>query len=223
MNITNKFWGEYDSSIIFCEDKYVESMYIAEFWNTISGLLYVCVGLYFMNTFVKNIGISLVVMGIGTIGLHGTLRWYGQWMDEMGMLALLFTMIKYAYYDMSNYILYLILVTYMVFNNNHNIFLLMFVVLLFYQYKSSDKIIRNQVGLDYRKYYFICMIFGSICWGLDRLCFTKIINFHMYWHIFSAIGSLFGTFVFYEYNKQLYKAGNKIKHWYRKKRKLKNL
>ena len=79
--MNNKYWGEYDSSIIFCEDKYVESEYIAEYWNTISGLLYVVVGIYFMNTLVKNIGISLVIMGLGTMGLHGTLRWYGQCMD----------------------------------------------------------------------------------------------------------------------------------------------
>ena len=58
--MSNKYWGEYDSSIIFCDFKsYVESEYIAEYWNTISGLLYVVVGIYFMNTLVKNIGISL--------------------------------------------------------------------------------------------------------------------------------------------------------------------
>lgn len=215
--MSNKYWGEYDSSIIFCEDKYVESEYIAEYWNTISGLLYVVVGIYFMNTLVKNIGISLVIMGIGTMGLHGTLRWYGQWMDEMGMLSLMFVYIKGVYYDVSNNILYLLLGTYITFNKNHNVFLLMFVSLLYYQYNAVKKIIKTEKTIRYKKYYFITMGLGGICWILDRICFTKVINFHMYWHIFSAFGCILGSLVYYSHNKELYKAGNKIKDWYKKK------
>ena len=57
---------------------------------------------------------------------------------------------------------------------------------------------------------------GGICWILDRICFTKVINFHMYWHIFSAFGCILGSLVYYSHNKELYKAGNKIKDWYKK-------
>ena len=48
-----KYWGEYDSSVIFCEDKYTHSPYIAEFYNTISGLSYLLVG-YVLSKY-KNI------------------------------------------------------------------------------------------------------------------------------------------------------------------------
>jgi len=214
--MSNKYWGEYDSSIIFCENKYVESEYIAEYWNTISGLLYVFVGIYFMNTLVKNIGISLVIMGLGTICLHGTLRWYGQWMDEMGMLSLMFVYIKGVYYDVSNNILYLLLGTYMTFNKNHNVFLLIFVSLLYYQYNAANNIIRTELSKNYKKYYFISMSLGGICWLLYRVCFTKVLNFHMYWHVLSSFGCIFGTLVYYEHSKSLHNGGKKIKDWYLK-------
>ena len=49
------FWGDKDTSISFCEDKYVNSKYIAEYYNTYSGLSYCLVGLYFYNNKIKDI------------------------------------------------------------------------------------------------------------------------------------------------------------------------
>ena len=34
------------------------------------------------------------MLGIGTATLHGTLRYYGQWFDEIAMLILSFYIIK---------------------------------------------------------------------------------------------------------------------------------
>ena len=55
-----KYWGEYDSSVIFCEDKYIQSPYIAEFYNTISGLSYLLVGLYYLNTSIYKTSITQI-------------------------------------------------------------------------------------------------------------------------------------------------------------------
>lgn len=219
--MSNKYWGEYDSSIIFCEDKYVESEYIAEYWNTISGLSYILVGMYFTRTMVRNIGLSLVFMGVGTMVLHGTLRWYGQWMDEMGMLTLMFFYIKGIYYDLSYKVLYIILSTYVMYNENHTIFLLMFITLLIYQYNGVNQIIISSRGRGYKRSYFASMCLGGICWILDRLCITKKYNFHMYWHILTAAGALFGTLYYYEHNMMLQDRGRKIKDWYLKIKKCK--
>ena len=41
------YWGTPDVSVSFCEDKYVVSNYIAEYYNTMSALSYVIVGLIF--------------------------------------------------------------------------------------------------------------------------------------------------------------------------------
>ena len=49
------FWGTPDVSVSFCEDKYVVSNYIAEYYNTMSALSYVIVGLIFSRTRLKRL------------------------------------------------------------------------------------------------------------------------------------------------------------------------
>ena len=88
------FWGTPDVSVSFCEDKYVVSNYIAEYYNTMSALSYVIVGLFFYKTRLKNLSKIIILLGLGTALLHGTLRFYGQWLDEVSMLILSFYIIK---------------------------------------------------------------------------------------------------------------------------------
>ena len=89
------FWGEKDTSISFCEKQYEHSQYIAEYYNSLSGLVYSIIGFYFLNTKLKKMGYTLVLLGLGTFTLHATQRWYGQWLDELSMLLLSFQAIKY--------------------------------------------------------------------------------------------------------------------------------
>ena len=44
MNITNYIWGPNDASIQFCEDKYKQVFWIAEYYNTISSISYIIIG-----------------------------------------------------------------------------------------------------------------------------------------------------------------------------------
>ena len=87
------FWGKPDVSISFCEEKYVVSDYIAEYYNTMSALSYVIVGILFYRTRLKELSIIMILLGLGTALLHGTLRFYGQWLDEISMLILSFFII----------------------------------------------------------------------------------------------------------------------------------
>ena len=84
------YWGTPDISVHFCEDKYVVSEYIAEYYNTLTAAAYVIIGCLFFNTRFKNISVLVMLMGLGTAILHGTLRYYGQWLDEVAMLLLSF-------------------------------------------------------------------------------------------------------------------------------------
>ena len=81
------FWGIKDSSSFFCEEPYSNSQYIAEYYNTISAIPYILVGMYIYNVLkYSKIGISVILIGLGTMLLHGTQRYYGQWADEMSMI-----------------------------------------------------------------------------------------------------------------------------------------
>ena len=50
------YWGYPDATVQFCEDKYNVLPYVAEYYNTMSALSYVIVGLFFYNQ-----GISVVL------------------------------------------------------------------------------------------------------------------------------------------------------------------
>ena len=89
------FWGDRDTSIFFYEEPYVKSKYIAEYYNSLSGFIYTFVGIYFLKTHIHKMGQTLIVLGIGTVTLHSTQRWYGQWLDELSMLYLSYQSIRY--------------------------------------------------------------------------------------------------------------------------------
>ena len=85
----NPFWGKKDTSVSFCEDAYINSNYIAEYYNTLTGN-FICNSwvIIYKNKIVKNY--ICVFLGIGTIMLHMTQRYYGQIMDELMMIWLTF-------------------------------------------------------------------------------------------------------------------------------------
>mmetsp|Transcript_4043 Transcript_4043/g.5395 ORF Transcript_4043/g.5395 Transcript_4043/m.5395 type:complete len:285 (+) Transcript_4043:264-1118(+) len=90
------FWGPEDSSVDFCEKSYVRSPYVAEFWNSISSLIFVFLGLYGLVETVKlnarwvypALFLTLALIGIGSTIFHGTMRWWGELWDELPMLLL---------------------------------------------------------------------------------------------------------------------------------------
>ena len=90
-----EYWGKRDATIYFYEEPYVKSNYIAEYYNSLSGFIYTLVGIFFLRTRINKMAQTLIVLGIGTVVLHTTQRWYGQWLDELSMLYLSFQIIQY--------------------------------------------------------------------------------------------------------------------------------
>ena len=88
------FWGTPDASVSFCENKYVRYYWIAEYYNTISSLCYILVGLIVMKTRLNFLGKLLCALGIGTALLHATLQHWAQMTDEISMLILSFYTLK---------------------------------------------------------------------------------------------------------------------------------
>ena len=89
------YWGENDTSISFCENKYSEIYWIAEYYNTCSSFLYILAALPFLRGRIKKIGWSCVGVGVGSMMLHGSMRYYGQWVDEISMLLFSYNTLRY--------------------------------------------------------------------------------------------------------------------------------
>ena len=194
------FWGKPDVSVSFCEDKYVVSDYIAEYYNTMSALAYVIVGIFFFRTRLKKLSIIMILLGLGTALLHGTLRFYGQWLDETSMLILSFFIIKEIRKERFNkktnnlYLLALIL-PYFVFERFFCYFFLVFCSLQIYIYLIARKKIKKYT-LEYYliKSYSIILLISGICWLLDQLfCeYVRDYQLHAVWHAGTALSMLLG-------------------------------
>ena len=87
------FWGVPTASIDWCEQNYVVTRFVAEFWNTVSSLAMVAAGLVGLSIrrFAREIRVAfglLVLVGLGSVAFHGTLRFELQMLDELPMLYL---------------------------------------------------------------------------------------------------------------------------------------
>lgn len=189
------YWGEPDSSISFCEDKYIKSYYIAEYYNTLSAISYIIIGCIYLNTRLKEIGYITITLGIATGLLHGTLRYYGQWLDELTMLILSFFIINRIRNinkkrEISKLYLYFLIIFYSVFQKEHMVFLVMFTFMQIYTY--SILIIRNDIlkkNSIIVSLYSNIFLFSSVCWICDQMfCdYVKQLYLHAVWHIGTAL------------------------------------
>ena len=88
------FWGLPTGDPDWCEENYVVTHYVAEFWNTLSSLPLVFVGLYGLyKSFSHGLGwqfgvcwAALALVGAGSTAFHGTLLFAGQAADELAMV-----------------------------------------------------------------------------------------------------------------------------------------
>ncbi|KAI8075664.1 hypothetical protein BDF21DRAFT_423415 [Thamnidium elegans] len=88
------YWGPVTSTIDWCEENYIVSPYIAEFFNTITNLGFVFFSLFgIYNVFRNNASKKLIVaylgvmmVGFGSWFFHMTLQYNMQLLDELPML-----------------------------------------------------------------------------------------------------------------------------------------
>ncbi|ORY43846.1 alkaline phytoceramidase [Rhizoclosmatium globosum] len=89
------FWGPTTSTLDWCEENYVISNYVAEFWNSSSNLIFIGLALFGIKT-LNDIHAtetrhylsfwSLIVVAIGSMLFHGTMWYNAQMMDELPMI-----------------------------------------------------------------------------------------------------------------------------------------
>ena len=195
------YWGKPDASVSFCEKKYEVTNYIAEYYNTMSAFSYIIVGLIFYFTKLRYISNILLIMGIGTMTLHGTLRYYGQWMDEISMLVLSFYIIKFLRLDLfkkktQNTLLYVSVLGYFIFQGFFIYFLGLFTCFQIYIYYLAQlkRNKNNMLENFFIKCYTISLSIALICWILDQIACDWVgpYQFHAIWHVGTALAMLFG-------------------------------
>ena len=192
------YWGIQDATVKFCEDKYNVLPYVAEYYNTISAISYLMVGLFFKKfTNLKKISNSIIFLGIGTMLLHGTLRRYGQWMDECGMLSFSYDVIveiRNRSNKKTHYLYFICLIcSYFIFLKFH-FFVLLFLGLQIYIYLIINKSYKNNSNKILVNAYVCCFVISIILWGLDRFycSYTKNLQLHALWHVGTSLSILFG-------------------------------
>ncbi|KAG8785091.1 hypothetical protein FRC12_017989 [Ceratobasidium sp. 428] len=95
-------WGNHTATIDWCEDNYTHSHYVAEWYNTISNIPFVLLGIYGAYSALRTIpgskplphggryaatNLGVTAIGIGSFIFHATLKWHAQvLLDELPMI-----------------------------------------------------------------------------------------------------------------------------------------
>jgi len=88
------YWGAITSSLDWCEENYILTPYIAEFWNAISNLTFIILMIRGVQSVRETQGemrfylgyISIAVVSIGSFAFHASLKHEAQMADELPMI-----------------------------------------------------------------------------------------------------------------------------------------
>jgi len=101
-HVPDPFWGTPASWVDWCEPNYAQTRYVAEFFNTLSSVPMLVVGIrglwlchrYQLETRFYLCWAGIGAVGIGSLLFHGTLSKFGQATDE---LAMIYASLAFAY------------------------------------------------------------------------------------------------------------------------------
>ncbi len=192
------YWGPEDASIHFCEKKYNQVWWAAEFFNTLSSVFYIIVGALFLGSHLDHLGKAVMGVGIGSWVLHMTLRYYGQWIDEIAMLVLCFLSAKQVKKTLSNYLLVPIIYIYSLLHQYFAYFFVIFTLALIYIIYHSFKQARK-IKRVFLLGYILFFTIGIGCWMADQMLCERVQSFqlHAWWHFSTALATMFGLLAIY--------------------------
>ncbi|KAG9094999.1 hypothetical protein FS749_011336 [Ceratobasidium sp. UAMH 11750] len=95
-------WGNHTATIDWCEDNYTHSHYVAEWYNTISNIPFILLGIFGAYSALRTgkgekplphglryaaANLGIMAIGVGSFVFHATLKWHAQVMlDELPMI-----------------------------------------------------------------------------------------------------------------------------------------
>jgi alkaline ceramidase len=203
----------FSSSVNWCEKDYDSSLYIVEYWNSISSLaisLFGLIGLIALNN--KLMYSLLILVGLFSFYFHATLSILGQILDELSITIILSISLLQIYKNnkfhlncihLFNAFQIMIQICFPYFNR---FCLFLYAIPIIYkinEFIKKSKINHFQyINLNIRnKLIFIKALFISsvICWVLDLFCdhvymsglLTKYIQFHALWHVLIGLCAVY--------------------------------
>lgn len=201
------------ATVDWCEENYVVLPFIAEFWNTITGLALCFSSFMFyknnkklrgdLNDYLHKANYTLFIVGVGTMFFHGTLLYIFQLFDEIPMLLMTFDYIyildtltkqQLSYFYKSKYVFCsIVIISYFVHPTLQIFaFFTFFSINVFLIFVLFNKIPDKFKSKQFKSNLFALEVCGSLClliWITDSL-FCKYINhlyLHSIWHILTSI------------------------------------
>lgn len=218
MSPTVGYWEPHTASIDFCEENYAYSIYIAEPLNTVSALPIALAGVWSLWLTPPSLRwprfilcwVAFMIVGIGSMALHATLRRPGQALDEIPMvlanLCFAFCLKLPDEADAPRLIAMLLvigtaLVTVYLVYEVYVVFFLSYAIVVAYLTIQSARQAFNAKGLNaplLRRLWYTGMgqyFTGFATWVLDNLGCDLVggLYLHVLWHILAGMGTL--TFV----------------------------
>lgn len=203
-------------SINFCEIDYAHHPYIVEYYNTLSNIPMIVLGIYGTYYYHKlhhlynTRFIILTIIGIGSFLFHATMSRLGQLLDELPMLWLN-TLLLYEIYKIYGnryicfkflHLLTLIISLFYIYQGTYSIFLfyfamtgcfVFFIPILHKKKETSRALLTTSLVL---------FSIGFVCWLLDYFCCFYVYNYYLHarWHILCA----FAVYYYIQFQLSLY-------------------
>ena len=189
------------SELDWCEQNYIYSNNIVEFWNTISSFAFFMI-LFWIN--MKHDKLNTVIicfLGVSSAYFHATLSLFGQILDELSITIIIVkTIFKFNHiYDNTSIRQKILIYAFLIFQlyiqfiypGINRFALLLYIIIFALKYKKILKIKDHKYNypttiqniLDYWYKSLVYFIFAITCWILDFTCITFYINFHTIWHV----------------------------------------
>ena len=192
---------DYDTSpMIWCEDKYIYSEYIAELWNSVTSLIFTFLSIYgyiYHKDSFKDRKINLLWVFFGLIGItsfifHTTLSFFGQFIDEVSInIFLTYALVMFYKINIINFwigVTFLSLICWYVPQFSPFILLSSGFVLV---YKTRNEI-EDKNEHKYWNKGFNLGVTSIFFWIIDFICYIPT---HMIWHILIAMCAYYYTVI----------------------------
>ena len=206
------YWGNSDDvTHTFCEPHYSTTVYLAEFYNCLSSIVYVFMGIYILlgikhnDPYIRLSGGWLVVIGIGSMLFHGIMWFWMQLLDEIPMVGFLGTLMLGAaehgrfhkwkqplqafivVQALTVSIVYVMTQQYEIFFHGYTSMIVVEVILVLLTRKTEGR----HAAMHFRSFVLggIALIVGRVCWETEnRLCeaYPSVWPLHTGWHFIST-------------------------------------